>query len=61
MTEIIKTISIRKSDIMKEMKLHEFIVSVDYSICCYTEEEAEEYYASGVPIIVHVEDGGEIE
>lgn len=46
---------------MQEMKLHEFIVSVDYSICCYTEEEAKEYYASGDPIIVHVEDAGEIE
>lgn len=61
MMETIKMISTKKGDIMQEMKLHEFIVSVDYSICCYTEEEAKEYYASGVPNIVHVEDEGEIE
>lgn len=28
----------------EEMKLHSFIVSVDYEIACYTEEEAESFF-----------------
>lgn len=45
----------------EEVKLHSFTVSVDYEIVCYSEEEAMEYFQSGVENIVHVEDNGEIE
>lgn len=45
----------------EEMKLHSFTVSVDYEITCYTEEEAESFFESGSPIVVHVEDNGPIE
>lgn len=51
----------RGVDMEEEMKLHSFIVSVDYEISCYTEEEAESMYSSGCPVVVHIEDLGPIE
>lgn len=44
-----------------EVKLHSFTVSVDYTIECYSDEEALAFFDTAEPIIVHVEDNGPIE
>ena len=45
----------------EEMKLHSFVVSVEYEVTCYTEDEALSFYAEGQGNIVDVCDMGAIE
>ena len=46
---------------MEKEKLHSYTVSVDYEICCFSEEEAESEYINGDGTVVHIHDNGEIE